>query len=177
MTREVDQNISGAARAAVARDNGADIINIIHFNSFTDTDGRPPDRSHTARGTLEVYRTTNNVFPQQDTTLSEGIITRMVAAMMHFDPGANHMARVGYANQPAVSSDLYNGNTAAYCPVRTAYIEVDFIDFGAQTATPDDDLVDILLNTGPNAAAVKTAIADAMRDGILHDLRNHQPQP
>lgn len=166
MTREVDQNITGAERAAVARDNGSDIIHIIHFNASA---------AHTARGTLEVYRTTNNVFPQQDTILSEGIITRMVAAMTPFDAGANHRARV--ANDTAVASDANNGNTAAYCPVRTAYIEVEFIDYGAHTTTPDDDLVDILLNTGPNAAAVKTAVADAMRDGILHDLRNHQPQP
>ncbi len=175
MTREIDENITGALRAAVARDNGADIIHIIHFNAFIDTDGIPPDRSHTARGTLEVYRTTRNVFPQQDTILSEGIIARMVAAMTPFDAGANHRARV--ATNTDVADDQFNGNTAAYCPVRTAYIEVEFIDYGAHTATPDDDLVDILLNTGPNAAAVKTAVANAMRDGILHDLRNHQPQP
>jgi len=166
MTRETDINRSGAFRAARARDNGADIIHIIHFNASA---------AHTARGTLEVYRTTNNVFPQQDTILSEGVITRMVAAMTPFDAGANHRARV--ANDTAVASDANNGNTAAYCPVRTAYIEVEFIDNGGHTTTPDDDLVDMLLNTGPNAAAVKTAVADAMRDGILHDLRNHQPQP
>ena len=69
-----------------------------------------------------------------------------------------------------------DGNTTAYHPIRTAYIEVDFIDFGKQTATATDDLVDILFNTGPNAAAVKTAVANAMRDGILNDLRNHLPQ-
>jgi len=33
------------------------------------------------------------------------------------------------------------------------------------------------MNTGPNAAAVKAVVADAMRNGILNDLRNHQPQP
>jgi hypothetical protein len=36
-------------------------------------------------------------------------------------------------------------------------------------------LVDILLNTGTNAGAVKTAVANAIRDGILQDLRD-QPQ-
>jgi N-acetylmuramoyl-L-alanine amidase len=166
MTRNTDTNETGAFRAAKAKDNGADIINIIHFNASD---------AHTARGTLEVYRTTSNVFPQQDTILSEGIITRMVTAMTPFDAGANHRARV--ANDTAVASDGNNGNTAAYCPVRTSYIEVEFIDFGAQTTDLGNDAVDILLNTGPNAGAVKTAIANAMRDGILHDLRNHQPQP
>jgi N-acetylmuramoyl-L-alanine amidase len=166
MTRETDINRPGFFRAAKARDNGADVINIIHFNASD---------AHTARGTLEVYRTTSNVFPQQDTILSEGIITRMVTAMTPFDTGANHRARVVY--ESAVASDGNNGNTAAYCPVRTSYIEVEFIDFGAQTTDLGNDAVDILLNTGPNAGAVKTAIANAMRDGILHDLRNHQPQP
>ncbi len=166
MTRETDINETGAFRAAKARDNGADVINIIHFNASD---------AHTARGTLEVYRTTSNVFPQQDTILSEGIITRMVTAMTLFDAGANHRSRVVY--ESAVASDGNNGNTAAYCPVRTAYIEVEFIDFGAQTTNRDNDAVDILLNTGPNAAAVKASVAHAMKDGILHDLRNHQPQP
>jgi N-acetylmuramoyl-L-alanine amidase len=166
MTREADINRPGTFRAAKARDNGADVINIIHFNASD---------ANTARGTLEVYRTTNNVFPQQDTILAEGIITRMVTAMTPFDAGANHRARVVY--ESAVASDGNNGNTADYCPVRTSYIEVEFIDFGAQTTDRGNDAVDILLNTGPNAAAVKTAVGNAMRDGILHDLRNHQPQP
>ncbi len=165
MTREIDENITGSARAAVARDKGADVIQIIHFNA---------SNSHTNRGTLEVYRTTSNAFPSQDTILSAGIITRMVAAMTPFDAGANHRARVVY--EAAVASDQNNGNTAAYCPVRTSYVEVEFIDFGANTPTPDDDLVDILLNTGPNAAAVRAAVASAMAEGILHDLRTHQPQ-
>ena len=79
-------------------------------------------------------------------------------------------------NGPMVASDVYNGNNTEYHPVRTAYVEAEFIDFGANTADKSDDAVDILLNTGPNAAAVKTAIANAMRDGILQDLRD-QPQP
>lgn len=166
MTRDDDRNLPAADRAARARDNGADVMHVIHFNS---------SEAHTARGTLEVYRTTNNVFPQQDTILAGGIVTRMVAAMSSFDAGANHRARV--AVNAAVASDENNGNTETYCPIRTSYIEVEFIDFGAQTTTHDDDLVDILLNTGPDAAAVRSAVANAMRDGILHDLRNHQPQP
>jgi hypothetical protein len=67
---------------------------------------------------------------------------------------------------------LNNGNTSDYHPIRTSYIEVEFIDFGANTAVQTDDLVDILLNTGPNAAAVKTAVVNAIRDGILQDLRD-----
>jgi N-acetylmuramoyl-L-alanine amidase len=170
MTREVDENKSGAYRGNKARDNGADVIFIIHFNA--NDDGSTP---HRARGTLEVYRTTNNVFAQEDTQLSSNIIDGMVAAMQPFDAAANHRARVGFDDKPAVSSDLNNGNTTEYHPVRTAYIEVEFIDFGANTTDKADDAVDVLLNTGPNAGAVKTAIANAIRDSILQDLRD-QPQ-
>jgi len=177
MTREIDQNSSGAARAAVARDNGADVLFVLHFNSDDNVGtAAHPRVPHQSRGTLEVYRTTNNVFPQEDTDLSSNLIDRIVAAMAP-DPGANHRTRVAYhgdgVSGPAVCSDLNNGNTADYHPIRTAYIEGEFIDFGANTAADHtDDAVDILLNTGPNAATVKTAITDAIRDGILQNLRD-----
>ena len=164
MTREADVGVRGDARAFKARDNGADVIFIIHFNA---------SQAHTARGTLEVVRDTNNVHPEEDTALSNTIIGRMVTAMDAYDSGANHRAAV--TNNTAVASDLNNGNTANYHPVRTCYCEVEFIDFGANTPVQTDDLVDILLNTGTNAGAVKTAVANAIRDGILQDLRD-QPQ-
>lgn len=140
------------------------MIFIIHFNAFED---------HTALGTLEVVRNTNNVHPEEDTALSNTIIGRMVTAMEAYDSGANHRATV--VNNTAVASDLNNGNTADYHPVRTCYREVEFIDFGANTTVQTDDLVDILLNTSPDAGAIKTAVANAIRDGIIQDLRD-QPQ-
>ncbi|MFM2168255.1 MAG: hypothetical protein RIS79_2626, partial [Verrucomicrobiota bacterium] len=168
MTRDTDVGVRGDDRAFKARDNGADVIFIIHFNSLDDG-----PNTHRARGTLEVVRNTNNVHPEEDTTLSNTIISRMVTAMDGYDTGANHRGPV--VNNTAVASDAYNGNTTNYHPVRTCYCEVEFIDFGANTAVQTDDLVDILLNTGPNAGAVKTAVANAIRDGILQDLRD-QPQ-
>lgn len=115
----------------------------------------------------------NNVAPQQDTDASSTIIAHMVAALRLFDTAANHRARVAYGgnglNGPAVSSDVFNGNTAAYHPVRTAYIEGEFIDFGANTPALTDDLVDILLNT--NRAFVMENLMDATADGLLEDLR------
>ena len=101
----------------------------------------------------------------------------MVTAMTPFDTEANHRARVPYGgdgvNGPAVSSDLHNGNSTNYHPIRTAYIEGEFIDFGANTAADrTDDLVDILLNTGTNAATVKTAIVNSLGDGIIQNIQN-----
>jgi N-acetylmuramoyl-L-alanine amidase len=178
MTRDTDINPSGAERAHVARDNGADILFVIHFNSDDVGDpahGRPP---HRARGTLEVMRTTNNVVPQQDTDLSNRVIDRIVGALHQFgDAGANHRAQVTYADMPAVASDLNIGNTQAYHPIRVGYCEVEFIDYGANTADRADDVVDILLNTGPNAAAARTAIVHAMSDGIIDDLKRQPVSP
>jgi len=179
MTRQTDdENPTGADRAHKARDNGADVLFVLHFNSDDDSGTTAHPRvPHRSRGTLECYRIDSNVFPQEDTDLSSDLIDCMVAAMTPFDAGANHRVRVAYGGTglggPAVSSDAYNGNTATYHPIRTAYIEGEFIDFGANTAADHtDDAVDILLNTGPNAPTVKTAIADSIRDGILQNLRN-----
>lgn len=165
MTRTTDVNVSGQDRAAKAKDNGADVIFIIHFNASD---------AHTARGTLEVVRDSGNVNAAEDTNLANTVIDLMVPAMRQYDTGANK--RYSVVNNTAVASDTNLGNTSAYHPIRAAYCEVEFIDLGEHTADTSDDLVDILLNTGPNAAAVKTAVANAMRDGILQDLRN-QPQP
>ncbi|MCP5553407.1 MAG: N-acetylmuramoyl-L-alanine amidase [Akkermansiaceae bacterium] len=165
MTRTTDVNVSGQDRAARAKDNGADVIFIIHFNASD---------SHTARGTLEVVRDSGNVNATEDTNLANTVIDLMIPAIRQYDTGANK--RYSVVNNTAVASDTNLGNTSAYHPIRAAYCEVEFIDLGEHTEDTSDDLVDILLNTGPNAAAVKTAVANAIRDGILQDLRN-QPQP
>ena len=160
MTRTGDINPTGTERAAKARDNGADIIFIIHFNASD---------AHTARGTLEVVRSAGNVNSADDTQLANTVIDLMVPAIQQYDSAANK--RYSVVNDTSVASDANLGNTATYHPIRAAYCEVEFIDFGANTTTLTDDAVDILLNTGPNANPVRQATADAMRDGILLDLK------
>lgn len=76
MTRDTDLNRSGAARAAVARDDGADVIFIIHFNSQDD-----PQNPHTARGALEVRRIGGNVNLAEDITFIDRVIDRIVPAI------------------------------------------------------------------------------------------------
>jgi N-acetylmuramoyl-L-alanine amidase len=176
MTRTTDVSVNSRNRANIARDNGADQIFIIHFNAFTDDDGVAPDRSHTVRGSLEVRQNPNlaGSLPE-DIAFIDTVLDRMVPVMQAFDAGANR--RGHFIKDTTVATDTYLGNEANYHPVRAGYCEVEFIDFGKQTPNDQtDDAVDILLNTGPNAGAVRTAIANAMRDGIIQDLRT-QPAP
>jgi N-acetylmuramoyl-L-alanine amidase len=172
MTRQSDVNLSGPKRANLARDNGADIIFIIHFNSDDITEkGHTPHRS---RGTLQVVQH-NNKNPTEDAECANTIIGRMVTAFRLFDTQSNQRAAVNTPTDAA--DDVYLGNTDNYHPIRAPYCEVEFIDYGADTPNDvSDDAVDILMNTGPNAAAVKSAVTNAMRDGILQDLRD-QPKP
>ena len=151
----------------MVRDNGADQLFIIHFNA---------SESHTARGTLEVRQDPNlpGSLPE-DIEFIDSVLDHMVSAMQPFDAGCNRRAHV--VKDTTVATDIYMGNEVIYHPVRAGYCEVEFIDFGAQTPNDrTDDAVDILLNTGGNADVVKTAIANAMRDGIIRDLRT-QPGP
>jgi len=167
ITRTTDVSVSGRDRAYLARDNGADQLFIIHFNASD---------AHTARGTLEVRQDPNlaGSLPE-DIEFIDAVLDRMVPAMQPFDAACNRRAHV--VKDTTVATDTYMGNEANYHPVRAGYCEVEFIDFGAQTPNDQtDDAVDILLNTGPNAGAIKTAIANAMRDGIIQDLRT-QPRP
>ena len=167
MTRTEDVSVSGRDRAYWARDYGADQLFIIHFNASD---------AHTARGTLEVRQDPNlaGSLPE-DIEFIDAVLDRMVPAMQPYDAACNRRAHV--VKDTTVATDTYMGNEANYHPVRAGYCEVEFIDFGAQTPNDrTDDAVDILLNTGPNAGAVKTAIANAMRDGIILDLKT-QPRP
>lgn len=156
MTRTTDMNVRGDERAFLARNNGADVIYIIHFNAFNNA---------TVRGSLEVRRTNGNVNAQEDIDLIDRVLDDLVPALQAFDPAANRRAAVAF--NAAVASDTHLGNVAAYHPVRAGYCEVEFIT---------NVQVDQLLNHGPNAAAIRVAIANATADAIIEDIR-HQPNP
>jgi hypothetical protein len=156
LTRDADVHVTGASRARVARDNGADVIFIIHFNSddaVKDEQGRPRV-PHRSSGTLEVRRTLGNINATADEQFIDRVLNRIVPVI----PGGHRRDFV--VNNTAVASDTNLGNTGAYSPIRAGYCEVEFID---------NPTVDATLN-GPNGAAVKEAIVNAMRDGIIEDL-------
>ena len=111
-----------------------------------------------------------NVNQDEDVGLINRVIDKAVPAIQTYDAAGNKRSFVPFDS--AVASDINLGNVANYHPIRAGHCEVEFIDYGADTPSPTDDAVDILLNTGPNAGAVKSAIVNAMRDGIIEDLKS-----
>ena len=156
MTRDTDDNVSGTARANYVRDRGADVVFVIHFNASDE---------HTARGTLEVRQIPSQVNLAEDIALIDPIIDRIVAAITPFDAGANK--RTAVETDTSVAFDPKLGNTAEYHPIRAGYCEVEFLDNAD---------IDELFNTGEQTEEVRTAIVEAIRDGILLDLKT-QPNP
>lgn len=150
MTRTGDVNLSLADRAHVARANHADRLLSIHLNASD---------AHNARGVETfVRRAQDNVNLNDDKRFATKIQTAVFNTIKGFDANTNNRgvkeARFGVLNDVAL------GNTAGgNC--RACLQEVEFLDFPA---------VDVLLNTGPNAAAVRTAIARAMANAIIDDL-------
>ena len=152
LTRRTDVNLSLAARANVAMDNNADVLLSIHFNGF---DGR-------ARGVSAHVRRTGNVNHADDTAFAERVQQAVFNAIRRRDPATRD--RGVREMQLGVLSDAAQGNTRASHPCRSCLLEVEFIDVPA---------VDVLLNTGPDAAQVRREVAAAISNGILADLAAH----
>ena len=150
MTRTTDVNLGLAARANVARDNGADLFLSLHYNGF--------DRA--ARGVETFVRPASaNVNFAADIAFASKVQARVFQAVKARDSGTRNRGvkelRLGVLEDGAL------GNTAAAHPCRAALLEIEFIDVVA---------VDRLLNTGANAATVRVEIANAIRDAILEEL-------
>ena len=151
MTRVRDENLGLAARANVARDNMAHVFLSIHYNGFNGV----------ARGVEAWVRpeAAGNVNLAEDTAFAKRVQTRVFQAIKARDAatkdrGVNEM-RLGVLEDGAL------GNTASSHRCRACLLEIEFIDVAA---------VDMLLNTGPNAAAVRGEIASAIKDAILEEL-------
>ena len=168
-TRRDDRNREGWFRANVARDNGADVFVSIHFNAT----------NKQARGSEALIRGTDQVNGSEveDGRLGRCVLDGVLAGISQFDNAFSDRGVKNYAwsstlnkNVPsswAVLSDDSYANDDDYHPVRGTIAEIEFIDVPA---------VDALLNTGGNAGAVKNAVVNGMRDGILNDLIQ-QPAP
>lgn len=168
-TRIIDENSRGDIRANWARDKGADVFVSIHFNAT----------NKQARGSESLIRGTDQVNGSEveDERLGRRVLDGVLAGISQFDKASNDRGVKNFAwssalnkNVPsswAVLSDDSYANEDDYHPVRGTIAEIEFIDVPA---------VDALLNTGANAGAVKTAVVNGMRDGILNDLIQ-QPAP
>ena len=149
MTRTGDTNLSLAARAHVARDNHAHRFLSIHFNAF----------NKVSRG-VETYirRAQDNVNLEDDRRFARRVQNAVFDVIEGFDSGSNDRGvkeeRFGVLNDAALGNT--NGGNCRAC-----LLEVEFLDVPA---------VDVLLNTGPNAGAVRQSIAQAIAKAIIKDV-------
>lgn len=166
MTREDDRNIPGRQRAAVASNLGADVFLSLHFNASNGV----------SRGSESLIRGVANVNEAEDQALGRRVLNGVLAGIRNFDAGGATdrgvknfaWSRAQQRNVPSVwatLSDEAYANVETYRPIRGAISEVEFIDVPS---------VDILLNTGPEAAGVRDAIVNGLRQAIFEDI-NHQP--
>jgi N-acetylmuramoyl-L-alanine amidase len=149
MTRTGDVNLSLAARAHVARTNHADRFLSIHLNAFNGVSSG-----------VEAYvrRALDNVNLSDDKRFATNIQNAVFHAIKNADSGTHD--RGVKEEKFGVLNDVSLGNTTGgHC--RACLLEVEFLDVPA---------VDVLLNTGPNATAVRVQIAKAIATGIINGL-------
>lgn len=151
MSRVADENLPGLRRANTARDKGADILLSIHFNGFNGS----------ARGTETlVRRRSDNVNHDEDAALARRVNEAVYQAVRAHDNDARD--RGVKEQQLAALSDPALGNTAEHRPLRSALLEVEFIDNLA---------VDNLLSINEGYEQVRQDIADAIANSLIEDLR------
>ena len=151
LTRTTDTNLSLANRAHVARTNHAHRFLSIHLNAFNGV----------TRG-VETYvrRAQDNVNLDADRRFARRIQNAVFDVIEGFDSGSND--RGVKEEKFGVLNDVSLGNTnGGNC--RACLLEVEFLDVPA---------VDVLLNTGPNAANVRQTIAQAIAKAIIKDVVN-----
>jgi N-acetylmuramoyl-L-alanine amidase len=152
MTRSGDVNLTLADRAKVARNNQADLFLSIHFNGF----------NKSARGVEAFVRTAaSNVNVAEDTRFAERIKTAVLSAIKARDPQTKDRG-VKQMNL-GVLADNSLGNTSANHKTRSCLLEVEFMDVPA---------VDVLFNTGPDAAAMRREVGQAIAGAIVADLQS-----
>ena len=152
MTRTTDVNLSLADRAHFARDNHADRFLSIHLNASDE---------HTARGVETwIRRAQDNVNLNDDRRFAAKIQKAVFDAIKARDPLTKDRG-VKEAKFGILRDDSLGNTSGGHC--RACLLEVEFLDVTA---------VDVLLNTGPNATAVRSEIAKAIAGAVINDLEH-----
>src|SRR5829696_5921429 len=151
LTRTVDENLSLDTRARFAQTNHADRFLSIHFNAFNGV----------TRG-VETYirRHQDNVNLEEDRRFARRIQNAVFDVIEGYDPASKD--RGVKEEKFGVLNDSSLGNTTGG-KCRACLLEVEFLDVSA---------VDVLLNTGSNAAVVRQGIAQAIANAIIKDVVN-----
>lgn len=140
-------------RTQATCDNGADILLSSHFNGFNGV----------TRGTeTPVRRSSDNVNYDEDVALARRINDAVYQAVLVHDEGARD--RGVKEQQLAVLSDTYLGNSTTWHPLRSALLEVEFID---------NEMVDRLLGIDEGYEQVRQEISDANANALIEDLRRN----
>jgi N-acetylmuramoyl-L-alanine amidase len=159
MTRSDDRNLGIAARANVARDNGADIFLSLHFNGNT---------------SAQVYGSETWIRPQNSNNnfnADHAFATRIQNALDGSIPDARQPGAQGYRGVKSnieVSGTLNDtslGNSAGQPMSRAALAELEFIT----NQTVEDNLI-----SGLNARQNSQAIIDALADAVIDDIRHQE---
>lgn len=152
MTRADDVNKKGSERALTGRINGADVLLSIHFNGA----------NAVARGTETLIRPrATNVNFDEDTALAQRVNDAAYNAILTHDAGARNRG-IKSERELSVQREASLGNSADYHPLRSALLEVEFID---------NEAVDRLLSINEGYEQVRQDICDAVAGALLEDLR------
>jgi N-acetylmuramoyl-L-alanine amidase len=155
MTRAGNVAVAIPARPGTANQAGADVFLSIHFNS--------PART---RGVMTFFRDARanvNFNEVEDRALAQRIQAATVGAM----PGTRDLGVLPDTRTRVRSLGVLNdrslGNTAAFHPVRSALLEVEFLT---------NRTVDNLFNFDANRDDFKNNLAAAIAGAIIDDLAN-----
>ena len=152
LTRSDDSNLTLYDRARFASANSADVFVSIHYNGFNGQ----------ARGTETwiLSERNGNVNVAEDKALADRVQSNLFRMLQAHDTAAQDRG-VKDNQKLGVLTDIHLGNSRAKHATRACLVEVEFIDVTA---------VDELLNTGLNAAKMRTDVARSIAHAIVQDL-------
>jgi len=177
MTRKTtDGFLTPQKRTERAKEEGADVIVSIHFNS-----SNPDDAGNYARGTETFVQGTGNHNINEDAALAGALQQTTVSAIQSQDANGRH--RTTYSNNwvlndagesipgvktagLAVTKDgiTYNGNTQEFKPVKACLLEVEFLS--------NESALNTVKIPGASGEAIRDSFAQGAATNVYGDILN-----